>query len=248
MKHTRHIFDGARAGQKIAANVYQSTAPDTTGHGITLLLTHANGFHKELWEPVLEQIFSAQATRSWHVTRAIAMDWWNQGDSAALNPDMPGGPLHARWFDYARDILAVVRQLGVRKNLVGIGHSWGAANLQLAEIMSPLTFAGLFLVEPATPTEITPEQSESLAAVVRKRRFQWKSMEDAHAHFENHSFAESWNKRMLGLFIQHGFIHGIASPCSSACQVLRPMALLLPPTVPRLSVGICGESSVRACT
>ncbi|KAJ1940300.1 hypothetical protein FBU59_003854 [Linderina macrospora] len=135
------------------------------------------------------------------------MDWWNQGDSAALNRDMPSGSLQTRWFDYARDILAVVRQLGVRQSLVGIGHSWGAANLQLAEIMSPLTFAGLFLVESATPIEITPEQSELLAVVVRKRRFQWKSIDDARAHFENHSFSANWDKRILELFIQHGLEH-----------------------------------------
>ena len=56
-------------------------------NGVTLILTHGTGFHKELWEPIIERIFadSAKSSSGLRVRDAWAIDAPNHGDSATLN-------------------------------------------------------------------------------------------------------------------------------------------------------------------
>ncbi|KAG0028519.1 hypothetical protein BGZ82_008405 [Podila clonocystis] len=48
-----------------------------------MVITHANGFHKELWEPVL-----ARLDPRWAPPDMYSIDCRNQGDSAILNKDI----------------------------------------------------------------------------------------------------------------------------------------------------------------
>lgn len=56
-------------------------------NGVTLILAHGTGFHKELWEPVIERIFahSAKSNLGLRIRDAWAIDAPNHGDSAILN-------------------------------------------------------------------------------------------------------------------------------------------------------------------
>ncbi|KAJ2716496.1 hypothetical protein H4R19_000611 [Coemansia spiralis] len=136
---------------------------------VTLLLAHTNGFHKELWEPSLERLF-ARPSSQLTIVEAAALDAYNHGDSAVANRQSIVGETYAPWFLTARDILAVLSQLGGggRRAVVGIGHSWGASSLLLAEIISPLSLAAIIATDPVLFG--SPNGNNELAAMTMKRR------------------------------------------------------------------------------
>lgn len=55
--------------------------------GFTLILTHGTGFHKEVWEPIIERIFTTENAKpdGLPILEAWAIDAPNHGDAAALN-------------------------------------------------------------------------------------------------------------------------------------------------------------------
>ncbi|KAJ1895492.1 hypothetical protein LPJ66_004563 [Kickxella alabastrina] len=213
MKVVRKIFDTSRKGQKIVTNIYSPPAASSSvtkagSKRLTLLITHANGFHKEIWEPTLKRLFSHQSDK-WHIDKAVAMDAYNHGDSAVINrPNIFNEELSS-WFENSRDILAVIRQLQEQKecasgaqSIIGIGHSWGASSLLLAEITSPLTFAALVLTDPVLHE--TMKSEDGFIKTTKKRRWQWDDEKAAQAYFEGHPFFKNWDKRCLDLHIKHG--------------------------------------------
>ncbi|KAJ1953606.1 hypothetical protein GGI12_005978 [Dipsacomyces acuminosporus] len=202
MEVASHVFNASRKGQKLVANIY-TPASRAAGQGrcITLLVTHANGFHKEIWEPALQRLFEYQG-KGWFIDRAIALDGYNHGDSAVINRTSIKDETVSLWFENARDIVGVVRQLGSPRNIVGLGHSWGASSLLLAEIISPLTFASLIITDPVLFPEV--QRKVPVADVTLKRPCEWDSMEKARAYFEPHPFFRVWDKRILDLHLKYG--------------------------------------------
>ncbi|KAJ2663351.1 hypothetical protein IWW48_001453 [Coemansia sp. RSA 1200] len=242
MNVIKRVFQGSRAGQQIAANIYSSkAAADTVAgtseggrKGLTLVLAHANGFHKELWEPTLQRLFGHQERKDgnggWRIDRAVALDGYNHGDSAVMNRESIGAEESSPWFLNARDIIAVVKQLpppdGESHGVVGIGHSWGASSLLLAEIMAPLTFSALIITDPVLFTE--PNGNDKVREMTMRRRSVWPDLDAAIKYFVPHPFFGSWNKRILDLYIKHGLetvaattavaADGAASPSMSGLQ------------------------------
>ncbi|OAV99345.1 hypothetical protein PTTG_04579 [Puccinia triticina 1-1 BBBD Race 1] len=74
------------------------------GEPITLVLSHANGFHKETWEPMLAHLLLSPGGRK--IKEIWALDCANHGDSAILNLRTLG--LNFDWADNARDLLNFV--------------------------------------------------------------------------------------------------------------------------------------------
>jgi len=68
---------------------FESTDPDA----VTLVLAHATSFHKELWEPVLEDLYTQAVVSPWacspvlKIRDAWAIDCPNHGESAVLNEE-----------------------------------------------------------------------------------------------------------------------------------------------------------------
>lgn len=71
---------------------------------ITLFLSHANGFHKEIYEPMLETLLNKVETQDSeiYVEEIWSIDTFNSGDAGILNR----GSLSVcnPWWDHARDI------------------------------------------------------------------------------------------------------------------------------------------------
>ncbi|KAJ2655778.1 hypothetical protein IW148_005917 [Coemansia sp. RSA 1199] len=202
MDKVRRVFDASRAGQKIVANVYRSAKPcsPTQTKQVTLLLAHANGFHKELWEPTLTRMFSHNG--DWAIDQAVALDSYNHGDSALTNRTSISTETDSPWFLNARDLLAIVEQLDSPHPVVGIGHSWGASSLLLAEIMSPHTFAGVVATDPVLFRK--PTSNAKLREATMKRRAAWPDLRTARSYFEPHAFFSLWDPRVLDLHIKYG--------------------------------------------
>jgi pimeloyl-ACP methyl ester carboxylesterase len=59
---------------------------ETEQNGFTLILAHGTGFHKEVWEPIIERIFAESTKPNGPKIRdAWAIDAPNHGDAAVLN-------------------------------------------------------------------------------------------------------------------------------------------------------------------
>lgn len=70
--------------------------------GFTLILTHGTGFPKEVWEPIIERIFTTENAKhnGLPIRDAWAIDAPNHGDAAALNADV----LRSGAFDHVCEL------------------------------------------------------------------------------------------------------------------------------------------------
>jgi len=91
-----------------------------------LLFVHANGFCKEVWNPVIAAIRTEPL--SW-----LSMDLRGHGDSGI-------GDFPMQWELLGHDVVAVLE--GCR-GVVGVGHSAGGAAVARAAVASPDTFKHL---------------------------------------------------------------------------------------------------------
>ncbi|KAI0752708.1 alpha/beta-hydrolase [Daedaleopsis nitida] len=146
-----------------------------TRMGVTLFMSHANGFPKEIWEPGLERLFAEYESQGNYMIDEIwSWEAANHGDSALLNRDTLGGIYD--WRDNSRDILHFLlhylpvsasgeslpthlprvsdseaesrkaRGLASR-TLVAVGHSFGGATVTRAAIDYPQLLKSLFMLD-----------------------------------------------------------------------------------------------------
>ncbi|KAJ6593226.1 Alpha/beta hydrolase fold-1 [Mycena capillaripes] len=188
----------------------------TPQDGITLLMFHGLGQHKEQWEPVLEKVFTLQAEKSnfHHIREAWLFDWQSHGESAILNEqalkcDPKSAPLDL--WGYA---VAGFLKSGLVNDhrLVGVGYSFGNIALLLStHDFDKCPYDGIILVEPSMTDEETynTHRDDIQAAfdmvtnAVNHRRNIWESKEAAHQFFMSRYPWTSWDSRMVALFAEH---------------------------------------------
>lgn len=168
---------GSRTPLWVCVNRYVRKGVREEGKGVTLFFAHANGLHKETWEPTLLELINEN--RKSHESYTIDEVWsWeavNHGDPYLVNTERLGGMYE--WRDNSRDILhfflhympascspnklpihlprldptvAEGRRLhGFTSRInVGIGHSLGGCTVTRAAITEPALFSSLILVDP----------------------------------------------------------------------------------------------------
>jgi len=184
---------------------------------VTLIFAHATGFHKEQWEPTLDDLYTLLATNSGSVK---VRDMWsidapNHGDAAVLNEKaLKWGydPVFG-WEEYARVIHAFLTGFGTgvdidfcSRKLVGIGHSMGAAAFLLSLGYSPkLKFECLILCElMAMEQRFTGEPSRMLVGGAISRRDIWPSSEEAYSLLKARPSWKVWDDRVLKIFVKDG--------------------------------------------
>ncbi|KAF9530599.1 Alpha/Beta hydrolase protein [Crepidotus variabilis] len=150
--------------------------------GITLFLAHANGFPKEIWEPMLDRLLSSQAGKI--IEEVWAWEAVQHGDAGLINAASASGTFD--WSDNARDIVnflsnflptratngdlptrltrvperEVKERLEAgfhRRRVVFVGHSLGGTSLSFAACLYPALCTSLVLIDPIileTPTEV----------------------------------------------------------------------------------------------
>ena len=93
LRSQSYVFD-ARPHYPLLVSVKRYWVPEfesKDADAATLVLAHATGFHKEIWEPVLEQLYDQMAVSSGtnpsvpKIRDAWAIDCPNHGESAVLN-------------------------------------------------------------------------------------------------------------------------------------------------------------------
>lgn len=165
-----------------------------------------------MWRPL--------AARLTPTYRCVAPDLRSHGDSDAA----PGHDLD--WRGFARDVIAVVSGLGLRRPLAA-GHSCGATALLLAEEDQPGTFAALYCFEPVVvPADppLGPDPDNWLAGAARRRRAGFPSKEAALRHFASTPPLAGLHPTALGAYVEHGFADrggkGVVLKCSPEHEAL----------------------------
>ncbi|KZT09004.1 alpha/beta-hydrolase [Laetiporus sulphureus 93-53] len=199
-------------GLKLVANRYASPVPAAAG--MTLLFTHCIGAHKELWEPVIAQLFKNKDTAPL-IREAWSIDWQSHGDAAVVNEHL----LKSRGvsaLEYANGVVALLSSHHLQgHSILGIGHSAGATAILLSTLAFPQDkspYRGIVLTEPAITTREEFEQhregrTATLAAVfkaVDERRDMWRDRTEALQHFKKRLPFRTWDPRILQLFMRHG--------------------------------------------
>lgn len=156
-----------------------------------LALSHATGFCRAVWEPVIDE------ARRQGITGPI-VSWDHRAHGASAKP-----PLPVDWWDTARDSLAVLAR--ATEPVIGVGHSMGAAALLMAEILAPGTFAAIVAVEPIVfPPPYQPIDHHPLVESARRRRPLFASREEALANFASKGVFRAWDARALEAYVKCG--------------------------------------------
>ena len=158
---------------------------------VLVCLVHATGFCKEVCIPVVDDLL--QSTSG---LRAIAIDQRGHGDSG-----LPQVPLD--WWDGAGDILELVDEEAAPA--IGVGHSAGGAQLLMAEMARPGTFAGFVLVEPIVfPPPYGRFPDNPMSAAARRRRDRFESRQAAFDNWKGKPAFAAWEDRALWAYVDGG--------------------------------------------
>jgi alpha-beta hydrolase superfamily lysophospholipase len=108
---------------------------DLGGHGPTLLVSHATGFHGRCYEPLAHALGDR--------VHSISFDYRGHGDT-----ERPDGSID--WARYGEDAFAMASWLHTREGgpIDAFGHSMGGACLLMAASRDPHLFRRLVLFEP----------------------------------------------------------------------------------------------------
>ncbi|KAK7024976.1 Alpha/beta-hydrolase [Favolaschia claudopus] len=213
----------------VAAKRYRAPgAPIQSTDGITLLMFHGLGQHKEQWEPTLEKLFAIHSTSSRsnsnsnlpQIREAWALEWQSHGESAVLNQnslqdDAESAPLNL-WGIAIANFLKSDHVAGHR--LYGVGYSSGTVGLLLStRDFDKSPYNGIILIEPSMmdsdtwkangEDEIQPA-FDMVTNAVKHRRDAWATREAAMKFFMGRFPWNAWDPRIVALFAEHALTSG----------------------------------------
>ncbi|KAK4152407.1 hypothetical protein C8A00DRAFT_16289 [Chaetomidium leptoderma] len=175
--------------------------PNPQPGDITIIGAHANGFPKELYEPLWDDLHKRTAKTGIRIRSIWIADMWNQGQSGILNEQILGND--PSWWDHTRDLMTLINQKRdeMPHPLVGIGHSMGGAQLTLLALSNPRLLRSLILLDPVIQVS---NSGIGPAIASTNRRDIWDSRASAATKFKQSKFYQTWDPRVLDLWIQHG--------------------------------------------
>ncbi|RIA85215.1 Alpha/Beta hydrolase protein [Glomus cerebriforme] len=194
----RKFFGKDNAQLRLSVNCYERDIKKSNSEGITMILAHATGFHKETWEPVIKSLFGYNRL---DVGKVFAFDCYNHGDSALLNEQIL--PDKFKWWDLAYDILQIIDYTQIKKPVVGIGHSIGGAGMVMSELIKPDTFSCIVCVDPVLSPHFLIKPAFDMN-LISKRRDIWPNRETTKSLFLKNPFFKSWDSEVLELHIKYG--------------------------------------------
>ncbi|KAI4871049.1 putative toxin biosynthesis protein [Hypoxylon rubiginosum] len=185
---------------------------------VTIIAAHANGFPKELYEPLWADLHALSDHHSdpdrkkgegtgFRIRGIWIADVSNQGYSGTLNERAQGSD--PSWDDHARDLLHLtnVFRPQMPRPLVGLGHSFGAACLTRLSLLHPRLLSALVLLDPTITAfsfarSVGPGQTPARASSFRRET--WPDRDAAAASFRRSPFYRAWDPRVLDAWIAHG--------------------------------------------
>ena len=187
------------------------------------VLVHGTGFCAATWRPVAHTLAADYVV--------YAYDRRAHGRTTA-----PSDGYDFR--DFADDLLAFIDALQLR-DVYGIGHSAGGADVLLAAALRPDAFARVFVHEapvgdPAEQTDAGEGLNEEARLHLQdraNRRAEFLSREDAFARYASREPFNRWRPAILREYIEHGFTEGadgiVRLSCAPDNEVRMLEALML---------------------
>lgn len=171
---------------------------------VTIIGAHANGFPKELYEPLWDDLYERFKARNIRIRSIWIADVAHQGQSGVLNESKLGND--PSWWDHPRDLFLMVNHFRqhMKRPLIGIGHSMGGNNLINLSLMHSRLFTSLILIDPVIQRLPSVQGNYGPAKLSTKRRDRWPSKKDAEAAFKKSKFYQRWDSRVLDKWIEHG--------------------------------------------
>ncbi|KAF5027302.1 hypothetical protein F66182_596 [Fusarium sp. NRRL 66182] len=171
---------------------------------VTIIGAHANGFPKELYEPLWEELYHEAKHRNVRIRSILIADAAWQGQSGVINQDALGND--PSWIDYSRDILHMINTFRPPPPIMAMGHSFGGNALTNVALLHPRVFTSLVLLDPViSHYASTPgAQNAGPAAMSMYRREVWPSRAEAAASFNRSPFYKAWDPRVLQCWLDYG--------------------------------------------
>ncbi|KAF7358634.1 CCHC-type domain-containing protein [Mycena sanguinolenta] len=164
----------------------------------TLIFTHATGFHKEQFEPTVQDLYNL-----------VPVDGPKIREVWPCDPDTSQYVLE--WQEYSRAIHALLAGLGTgidvdftKRRLVLIGHSMGAiVNVVALSYRPELEPQFLIMVDiMGLTTEAAPLIQSSLIRGSTNRRDIWPSRAEVYRLLKTRPFWRMWDDRVLRIFVR----------------------------------------------
>lgn len=171
---------------------------------ITIIGAHANGFPKELYEPLWDDLSRTLRKQGQAIKGIWIADVAQQGMSGVLNEDKLGND--PSWNDHSRDLLHMINlfRKEMSRPLVGIGHSMGGYHLVNLAYLHPRLLTSLILIDPVIQKASTAGSTVSHPHASTFRRDDWASRAEAASSVKKSKFYQSWDPRVLDLWIKYG--------------------------------------------
>ncbi|KIJ58734.1 hypothetical protein HYDPIDRAFT_184168 [Hydnomerulius pinastri MD-312] len=219
---------------KMVANRY--TVSPVRTDGMTILLAHASGTHKEHWEPTVEKLFHLQRDADHgRIREAWAFDWMTHGHSAVLNAEMLRNTTQGNSIgEWGEAIAAFVKTHLASHRIIAIGHSAGCSAMMYSTIYFPapqrVPYEAIILVEPAMidrkvfqdNLKDRERQISMLAKAIAGQRNQWDTRIAAYEWLSKRFPWNGWDDRVCRIFVNHGlrpvFSNHISGPVTTKCE------------------------------
>ncbi|KAJ5371705.1 Alpha/beta hydrolase family-domain-containing protein [Penicillium concentricum] len=166
---------------------------------VTIIGAHANGFPKEVYEPLWDDIYERLCSQNKRIRAIWIADVAQQGKSGILNESILGDD--PSWYDHARDMLFLINQFEIVQPVIGVGHSMGGTQLVHLSLMHPSLFEALILMDPVILLD-NPGPRYALPSTYR--RDLWASREQAAEKFLSSPFYQTWDPRVFQKWVNFG--------------------------------------------
>ncbi|KAF7358637.1 AB hydrolase-1 domain-containing protein [Mycena sanguinolenta] len=181
----------------------------------TLIFTHGTGFHKEQFEPTIQDLYNLVPTDGPKIREVWSIDAPNHGDSAVLNERAlrSGYEPVFGWQEYSHALHALLAGMGTgidvkfsKRRLVLIGHSMGAiVNVFALTYQPELEPEFLIMVDiMGLTTHARPMVEKSLTEGSSRRRDIWPSRAEAYRLLRERPLWRTWDDRVLRIFVEKG--------------------------------------------
>ncbi len=182
-----------RTAGRISTRDGASLSLESWGSGTpSVVFVHANGFCKEMWRPVAEDLAGSAFSYS-----GLAIDQRGHGDSDLAEPPLV-------WSMLGAD--AAVAAHSIEGPRIGVGHSSGGAALCMAEASNPGLFDGLVLVEPIiAPPPYRRGTFSSLVELTLRRKASFSSVDRARENYSGKPPFRDWEASALDEYVTNAF-------------------------------------------
>jgi pimeloyl-ACP methyl ester carboxylesterase len=222
---------------KIAAKRY--TDGSCRNDGVTLVLVHGTGFHKECWEPTLEKLMALQSNASGDraIREAWSFDAPSHGDSAVLNAETLNHRMdNVSVSEIGGTIVSLVDSQYLKGHrIIVIGHSAGSSAAMYSTKFYPsedIPYDAIILIEPPMIDKdvfnqhLRERQGQigHISKALIKQKDIWPNREAARAWLTSRLPWKTWDGRVLDLYIKHALKEikqttEIATKCSRRQEV-----------------------------